>query len=194
MILQSGRKTFPISLLIINCKIQIILRFCLSVVLQDLHPIKVINNGFGGAKIEDIIYYIEDLIFSYNPKKIVFFLGTNDLNGSDNDKSPEEIINLYDQLIKRIHKKLPQCDIFILPITPTVARWEVWQQVEKINEKLIQRSESMDRVTFINCQNSFLTPQEKPDWKYYKWDGIHLNRLGYQVWSNAIKNHLLYNN
>lgn len=38
----------------------------------------VLNRGVGGAVINDIIYYADDLIFAYQPKQIVIYVGEND--------------------------------------------------------------------------------------------------------------------
>ena len=43
----------------------------------------IINRGFGGSSLPDVIRYADDIIFSYHPKQIVIYCGENDLAGSD---------------------------------------------------------------------------------------------------------------
>lgn len=160
---------------------------------EDLAPIRVINNGFGGAKITDVLHFKEELIYAFHPEKIVFFLGSNDICGDVHDKSPKALITLYEKLAKAVHAKFPECEIYILPVTPTLARWEVWPQLKQVNKMIKTRANKADRVTFINCQDAFLNENGEPIWQYYKWDGTHLNHEGYRIWSKALKQVLLNN-
>src|SRR4051795_2499220 len=44
---------------------------------------QIINRGFGGSSLPDIIRYVDDIIFPYYPKEIVIYCGDNDLAASD---------------------------------------------------------------------------------------------------------------
>ncbi|MEO5783678.1 MAG: G-D-S-L family lipolytic protein, partial [Ginsengibacter sp.] len=44
---------------------------------------KIINRGFGGSSLPDVIYYADDIIFRYYPKQIIIYCGENDLAASD---------------------------------------------------------------------------------------------------------------
>src|ERR1044071_6860521 len=43
----------------------------------------IINRGFGGSSLPDIIYYANDIIFPYHPKEIVIYCGENDFAAND---------------------------------------------------------------------------------------------------------------
>src|ERR1700750_1682811 len=43
----------------------------------------IINRGFGGSSLPDVIRYENDVIFKYSPKQIVMYCGENDIAGSD---------------------------------------------------------------------------------------------------------------
>jgi len=43
----------------------------------------IINRGFGGGTLKDIIHYAPDIIFPYHAKQIVIYCGDNDLASSD---------------------------------------------------------------------------------------------------------------
>ena len=38
----------------------------------------VINRGFGGSTIDDLIFYADDVIFNHDPRQIVIYCGEND--------------------------------------------------------------------------------------------------------------------
>lgn len=40
---------------------------------------QIINSGFGGSQASDLLYFIDELILSYNPKKVFIYEGDNDL-------------------------------------------------------------------------------------------------------------------
>ncbi len=44
---------------------------------------KIINRGFGGSSLSDVIRYADDIIFPYHPKQVVIYCGENDLAASD---------------------------------------------------------------------------------------------------------------
>ncbi len=80
--------------------------------------------------------------------------------------------------------------MYILPITPTLARWEAWPEVKKANKLLREMAESRAYATYIDGKGGFLNQDGGPIWKYYKWDGTHLNREGYRIWSEWLKRYL----
>src|SRR5690349_15736461 len=43
----------------------------------------IINRGFGGSSLPDVIRYEDETIFKYKPKQVVIYCGDNDLAASD---------------------------------------------------------------------------------------------------------------
>ena len=50
---------------------------------KDVHSYfpdySIINRGFGGSGLNDVIRYANDIIFPYQPKQIVIYCGENDI-------------------------------------------------------------------------------------------------------------------
>ena len=44
---------------------------------QSFPEVKVINRGFGGAHISDMLHYIDETVLKYKPRIIVFYCGDN---------------------------------------------------------------------------------------------------------------------
>jgi hypothetical protein len=57
---------------------------------QDMNPLPVINRGFGGSRLNDVVYYAPRLVVAYRPRAVVLFAGTNDLAGSK-PKTAQEV-------------------------------------------------------------------------------------------------------
>ena len=43
----------------------------------------IINRGFGGSSLTDVIYFNQETIIKYNPKQIYIYCGENDIAASD---------------------------------------------------------------------------------------------------------------
>ena len=67
---------------------------------------KIINRGFGGSSLPDVIRYADDIIFPYHPKQIVIYCGENDLAASDT-ATAQIVFNRFKELFALIRKKLP---------------------------------------------------------------------------------------
>ena len=70
---------------------------------QDFRNQPVINRGFGGSYMRDVLYYADRIILPYEPKEIVLQAGGNDLNGG---RSPGEVLADFQALVG---KSTPGC-------------------------------------------------------------------------------------
>ena len=158
---------------------------------QDMAPVPVIQRGFGGAKLSDVLYYADRIIWPYQTNTIVLFAGTNDITGRPNDKSPEELVELFKELVRRMEEKLPNTQLYYLPITPTTSRWDIWEKAERANRLIAEFSESHEQVIYVNTGPYFIKEDGTIREEMLFIDGIHLNDEGYAVWMKLLRVHLL---
>lgn len=158
---------------------------------EDLSPVPVIQRGFGGAKLRDIIHYADRIICKYRPKAIVLFAGTNDICGRANDKSPEQLFGDFKQLAETIKESLADTKLFYLPITPTTSRWHVWPQAEKANKLISSYIMKQPNMVYLKTDTVFIDKNGLPRKDLLWWDGVHLNREGYEQWKKIIKPELI---
>src|SRR6476659_3385508 len=81
----------------------------------------IINRGFGGSTLLDVIMYADDVIFPYQPKQIVIYCGENDLAYSDTVSAQTVFTRftvLFD-MIRNIYKDVP---IDFISIKPSPSR------------------------------------------------------------------------
>ena len=57
----------------------------------------IINRGFGGSSLPDVINYAEQAIVKYKPKQIYIYCGENDIAGSD-AVTADTVLNRFKQL------------------------------------------------------------------------------------------------
>src|SRR5215212_5979235 len=60
---------------------------------------KIINRGFGGSKLPDVIRYANDIIIPYHPKQVIIYCGDNDLASSDT-VTPQMVTNRFKTLFQ----------------------------------------------------------------------------------------------
>ncbi|WP_128544725.1 GDSL-type esterase/lipase family protein [Larkinella soli] len=158
---------------------------------EDMHPVPVIRRGFGGAKLQDVSFYADRIIFPYRPKAIVLFAGSNDISGRPNDKTPEQVAGAFRRLAEQIRHRLPDTPLYYLAITPTRSRWEVWPKVQRANRLIERYCRTQQHLFFIDTTRYFLTKEGRPNEDLLWWDGTHLNRDGYAIWTRILKARLL---
>lgn len=156
---------------------------------SDISPYPVIQRGYGGARLSDFTFFAGRIIYPHPCRAIVLFIA-NDITGSEADKTPEQVRDLFLDVLNTIRKKFPDTPVFWIEITPTGLRWKVWPQIEKANQ-LIQKACNKEKNTyFISTKNLFLNSSGIPRDELFRDDRLHLNEKGYAVWTGVIKKEL----
>jgi len=157
-----------------------------STLKEDMAPYPVIQRGYGGAKLSDFAVYADRIFDPHTCRAILIFIA-NDISGSESDKSPDEVLALYKNVIKTIRKKHSDTPVFWIAITPTSSRWKVWPEIQKANNLIKNYCESNEGLYFIKTDFAFLGEDGKPVNEYFRDDLLHLNADGYAVWRKVIK-------
>ena len=156
---------------------------------EDMFPFKIIKRGYGGAKLNDFAYYAKEIIYPHKFIALVLFIA-NDISGSENDKTPKDVADLFSYTIDLVRDKYHDEPIFWIQITPTLNRWDVWDKTNEANNLIKEICENSDNLHFIETENLFLTNDDLPNTDLFIDDQLHLNKDGYQVWSEKIKSEL----
>lgn len=159
----------------------------------DFPEIPIINRGFGGSLIQDSTRYANRIVIPYKPKVIVLCAGTNDL--AYGGKDPQQVLQEYKDFVATIHAALPNTRIVYLAINPTVARWKQESRNLEANyliEKFtVETNSSTEKLNFIDPHMELLTPDDQPQPRLLRSDGLHFNADGYKVWAGLVKPRVL---
>jgi len=153
---------------------------------EDMAPIPVIQHGFGGAKLNDVVVYAPRLVNAYQPRAVVVFAGTNDIN-PEAHKAPEALLASYQEFVRIVRGDQPDVPILFVGITPSIQRWEVWHVAQRANALIRQWGEGQSGLHFIDTSKDLLSADGEPDSDNYIWDGLHLSDEGYAIWAGVIK-------
>jgi lysophospholipase L1-like esterase len=156
---------------------------------RDMHPLPVINRGFGGAKLGDLVHYAERLVNAYGPRAVVVFAGSNDLQPGE-VKSPEALLASYQTFVASVRADLPQVPVYYIAITPSPLRWEIWPIAQETNALIRRFCDQEPGLHFIDTGPSLLDAQGEPDPANYRFDRLHLSAAGYQIWAELIRQRL----
>ena len=160
---------------------------------QDFPEIPVINRGFGGSLVEESTRYADRIAIPYQPKIIVMFAGTNDLDYGG--KSPQQVFDDYKAFVAKVRESLPDVRMVYLSISPTKARWKeedkVLQANHLIQDWMILNNSPQNKLNFINTHDQLLTVDGQPPVNLERDDGLHFNKEGYKVWTALMKPEIL---
>jgi lysophospholipase L1-like esterase len=146
----------------------------------------IINRGFGGSTLLDVIMYADDVIFPYNPKQIVIYCGENDLAYSDTVSAQTVFTRftiLFD-MIRRVYKDVP---IDFVSIKPSPSREKLIPKMIEANRLIQAFLTARSNTGFINVYTKMLTADGKLMPEIYVEDKLHMNAKGYTIWQKEIE-------
>jgi len=157
-----------------------------SILTQDMSPLSIINRGFGGSYMRDMVKYLDRIVLPYKPHSIVIFAGTNDTTDNKKDTA-RQIAEGYKAFAQRVQAALPKVEIHFIAITPTPTRRKFWPIANQANQLIQAYTQDNPYLHFIDFNHLLLNENGKPNRSLYKYDGIHPNKKGYAIWTAAIK-------
>jgi len=151
---------------------------------QDMHPLTVINRGFGGSQFTDAIHFAGRIVTPYKPSMIVVYEGDNDIAAK---KSPETVFKDYRRFVGIVRDSLPEVPIFFITIKPSPSRWSMWDDMKKANELIEQYTKLHDGLEYIDVSTPMIDEKGivRPD--IFLEDNLHMNPAGYKLWTSIIK-------
>jgi hypothetical protein len=70
------------------------------------------------------------------------------------------------------------------------ARWKLWPLTQEANRLIEQRVCRDDRLRFIDLGPPLLGADGLPIAEFYRRDGLHPSKRGYEIWTSVIKSAL----
>jgi len=151
---------------------------------QDYFPkYNIINNGFGGSHFSDLIYFYNELIIKQTPEILFIYEGDNDISAG---KKPSKIFKEAKELVAMIKIDLPQTKIVFIAPKPSLARWNLKKDYNKLNKKLEKFCKKQNNLEFADVWNIMLDENGNVYPDIFIEDGLHMNKKGYDLWAKVI--------
>ena len=95
----------------------------------------IINRGFGGSSLTDVIRYANDIIFPYQPKQIVIYCGENDIAG-DSTVTGKMVFERLKKLYTDIRTHAAHVPIVYISMKPSPSRWSMKSRMLDGNSRI----------------------------------------------------------
>ncbi len=150
---------------------------------RDFPQVPIIRRGFGGCEMADVLFYADRIIHPYKPRLVFIYAGDNDLA---NKKTPDQVINDLNLLVKKIHEALPETRVVYIAIKPSPARSRLIDKAREVNEGAKKLAAQDEKFTFADIFTPMLGADGMPRKELFLEDMLHLNRQGYDLWREIL--------
>ena len=160
----------------------------------------IYNRGIGGFTTDDMMQYMDEMIFDLEPSRIFINIGTNDI--ARPGYSQKILIEKYEKILVMIRERLPKAEINMLAYYPVneIAK-EPTNELEKMgfitrtNENINLANEAIKELAeklgcnFLDVSDGLRDENGRLK-KEFTIEGIHMYANGYQVVLNNLKKYL----
>jgi lysophospholipase L1-like esterase len=150
----------------------------------------VLNRGFGGSTLVDLIRYTDDIVFPYRPKQIIVYCGENDFAANDS-VSVNTVANRFKQLFQLIRNQYGDVPIAYISMKPSPSREKLLAKFVEANGLIKNFLQTQKNTAFINVYNKMLKPDGTPMDDIFLEDKLHMNAKGYAIWQKIIEPYLV---
>jgi lysophospholipase L1-like esterase len=150
----------------------------------------IINRGFGGSTLADVIYYANDVIFPYEPKQIVIYCGENDI-ASGKDIPADTVVNRFKRLYGMIREKMPKVSVLYVSMKPSPSRRHLFGQIVSANGQIRDFLEFEPNTYYVDVYNAMLMKDGQPNVSLFTSDSLHMNEKGYKLWKKILDPYVL---
>lgn len=149
----------------------------------------IINRGFGGSRLVDVIRYAYDIILPYKPKQVIVYCGENDL-AADSSLTASEVAQRFKTLFAIIRQNLLEAEIDFISLKPSPSRKRLFSKFREANRQIQLFLSQQSAAHFINVYDQMLDKNNEPRADLFVEDNLHMNAKGYQVWQRILQPYL----
>ncbi len=158
---------------------------------QDYFPsYPIINRGFGGSSLTDVIRYAEDIIYPYKPKQVVIYCGENDLAASDS-VTAQTAFERFKILFSMIRSRFKNIPVIYISLKPSPSRAKLMPKMVAVNDAIQTFLKKKKNAVFIDVYHKMLAADGKPIDDIFLDDKLHMNSKGYAIWQKEIAPYLV---
>lgn len=151
---------------------------------EQMAPLPVFNHAFGGSLTTDVLYYMERVVLAYEPRIIVYYCGSNDINAG---RGADAIFDGFRRFAERVHAKLPETPVFYVSINRAPQKRDMWSVVDAANEMARSYCAEDPRLAFIDVNPALFDKDGLPRTELYEPDQLHLLGPAYDAFAAIIQ-------
>jgi lysophospholipase L1-like esterase len=153
---------------------------------DHMAPLPVLNRAFGGSRTGDQLARFEQLVPVYEPKVMVYYCGSNDLNAKPADDS-DVIFARFREFSERVRAKYPATRLIYVTATRSPDRVARWEQVDHYNALARAYCAATPGRTFVDINPALVDANGHPRLDLYVADKLHFHPAAYVAFTAIIK-------
>ncbi len=154
---------------------------------EDLGQPSILNMGFGGSQMSDLLHYAQLLIIAQRPGKVFIYEGDNDIA---HGKAPSRVMRDTRRLLRLLGRQLPGVPVVLISSKPSPSRWNLKNKYERLNRKMERLCRKKQGLAFADVWAIMLDEAGRPRADIFLEDQLHMNQEGYNLWAEVIRNYL----
>jgi lysophospholipase L1-like esterase len=149
----------------------------------DFPGLPVLNRGFGGSTMADVVYYEDRIVLHYHPRLVVLYGGDNDLVEG---RTPEQVLGDYRAFVARLRSALPAARIAFVSIKPSPSRRAYIDRALETNRRIRAEIARNSLQTYVDVFTPMLGSTGQPRPELFGPDSLHMTRAGYLLWRGLL--------
>jgi lysophospholipase L1-like esterase len=146
--------------------------------------VAVLNRGFGGARMSDVLYYADRIVIPCKARHILVVAGDNDLAGK---ATAADVLRDFKAFVAKVHAAQPETVVSFISIKPSPHRERIASKTAEANRIVEEYTKTDPKLGYVDITGTLLGADGKPDATLYEADGLHLNEEGYKRYAVPIK-------
>lgn len=148
----------------------------------DFAPLPVLNRGFGGSTIAQVLANFDHVAAPYHPRALVFYAGENDLaSGTAPDQAAADFASFMQRLRARFGGDLP---VFYISAKPSKQRFAQLEAQHALNAAIEAQAATDPNLHYVDIVDAMLDHGMPRD--LYVEDGLHMKPEGYAIWREKL--------
>jgi lysophospholipase L1-like esterase len=149
----------------------------------DFPGVAVLNRGFGGSTLGDVVYYMHRIVLPYRPRVVVLYAGDNDMVEG---LTPAHVLADFRTFSAQLRSALPSTRLVFVSIKPSPSRRRYIDQVRDTNRRIRAAIARDSMQTYVDVFSPMLDSAGQPRPELFQGDSLHMTRAGYALWRSLL--------
>ena len=150
---------------------------------NDFPGVPVLNRGFGGSVLTDVLVFANRIVVPYKPRVVVLYAGDNDLAAG---RTPEQVFADFKEFVAIVHRGLPSTRVAFIAIKPSILRESIIDKGRATNQLIRDYIATDPRLAYVDVFTPMLDSSGHPRRELFLEDGLHMNAKGYAIWRDLV--------
>ena len=150
---------------------------------NDFPGVPVLNRGFGGSVLSDVLVFANRIVVPYKPRVVVLYAGDNDLAAG---RTPAQVFADFKEFVAIVHRDLPSTRVAFIAIKPSILRENIIDKIRATNQVIRDYIATDPRLNYVDVFTPMLDASGQPRRELFLEDGLHMNAKGYAIWRDLV--------